>query len=90
MYIIIKSDKAEQFTNKLHKMKEFVCEMIDCLEEAKEHRHGEYEEDEYSHSYARHEGRRDDRFSRREDMLDDDEMYRRDMARGRGRGRGRY
>lgn len=83
MYIIIKSDKAEQLTSKLHKMKEFACEMIDCLEEAKERRHAGHDEDEYSHSYARHEGRR-------EDMFDDDEMYRRDMTRGRGRGRGRY
>lgn len=79
MYLVIRDEKAEHLKEKVHKMKEFACEIMECLEAAKEE--GRRHEDDYRHDYSR----RDEGYDSR--RYDDDDMYGRDMARGRGRGR---
>lgn len=80
MYIIIREDKAEHLKKKVHKLKEFATEIMECLEDAKEEAR---EREMYGRDDAMGGGRYDD------------EDYGRDMARGgsrggRGGGRGRY
>lgn len=83
MYIIIKKDKAEHYSEKLHKIKEAVCEVLEGLEEARERTIDR--EDVYGYEMSRRGIRRE-----HERYEDNDDYYERDMARGRGRGRGRY
>lgn len=89
MYLIIKKDKAEHLSEKLHDIKAVVCEVMEYIDSI---RTKEYDdEDLYRMERTRHDGRMNDR--RREDDYEDrDEYYGRDMARGRGRmsGRSRY
>ena len=88
MYIIIKKHKAESLAEKLHKIKNVVCDVMEELEIAASK---EYEEEDvFRHEHSRHEGRYHE--GRRHE--DDFENYDRDYSRG-GRGgmrasRGRY
>lgn len=89
MYVIIKKDKAERLSEKLHAIKSVVCEVMECLDEA---RTKEYEhEDLYGIDNARHEGR--SYYPQHEmETRGRDSYFEQEMARGRGRGmgRGRY
>ena len=79
MYLVIKREKSEHLKNKVHKLKELACDVLECLEEA-------YSEGRESESRER--SRRDDRYEPRR-SYDDYDDYERDEARGRG-SRGRY
>lgn len=81
MYIIIKRDRAEDFSEKLHKAKKAVCEILEEFEELKERSHHEELMDREYARPVRYRARHED---------DDDYEYEHDMARGRGRGRSRY
>ena len=87
MYILIKDDKAERLEGKLHKVKEFICEVIEEIKEAREHK---VDKEELHHmDMARRSTRHNDYDRDRYDDEDDD--YTLDMARrGCSRGRGRY
>lgn len=72
MMLIIKDRKSKELKSNLYAMKNLICDIMECIEEA----HGEdYEE------YGRHHTRHD------VDMKDRDYDYDREMTRGRGRGR---
>ena len=74
MYLVIKQEKSEHLKNKVHKLKELACDVLECLEEA-------YSEGRESESRER--SRYDERYEprmRREEYDD----YERDEARGRG------
>lgn len=89
MYIIIKKDKAEHLSEKLHKAKELVSEILTCMEEVSERSYAK--EDLFGHEDTRR-GRVSERIRHHFDDEDDEDFYERDMAR-RGRmraGRGRY
>lgn len=79
MYLVIKQEKSEHLKNKVHKLKELACDVLECLEEA-------YSEGRESESRER--SRYDEQYEprMRRDEYDD---YEREYARGRG-GRGRY
>ena len=80
MYIIIRKDKAEHLSEKLHKVKAFACEVLEELELAKEHY---YEMEELrSRERSRHAGYHD---LERERERYEDPYDEREMARGRGR-----
>lgn len=88
MYLIIKKDKAEHLSHKLHEVKAIVAEVMDCIEEAKER---EYEHDGYHRDYARHEGHYAEPYEKHhEHERFEDEIYEHDYARRGRRGRGRY
>lgn len=89
MYLIIKKDKAEHLSEKLHDIKAVVCEVMEYIDSI---RTKEYDgEDLYRMEHTRHEDRRYDRH-KEDDYEDRDRYYERDMARGRGRmsSRSRY
>lgn len=86
MYIIIKKDKAEDFSEKLHRIKQMACDVIEEMERASERSYGSREEA-YHHSYSHHPGY--DPYDREREER---ERFGRDYSRhgGYGRGGGRY
>lgn len=87
MYIILKKDKAEDFSEKLHKVKAMVCDVLEEMEYAAEKEYSH--EEAMRHSYSRHEGRHMEHGRERGRDFDD---FDRDFSRGRSGGysRGRY
>lgn len=87
MYIIIKKNKAEDFSEKLHKVKAMVCDVIEEMEYAasREYSH----EEAMRHNYSHHESRYMKHGRERGRDYDD---YDKDYSRGRGMNysRGRY
>lgn len=80
MYLVIRHDKSEHLKEKVHKMKEIACEIMECIEDAYEETRGRERERErdYGREYRRYE-------DRTEDMREGRENYGREEARGRGR-----
>lgn len=78
MYIVIEKDKSNALKHKVRKLKEFACDVMDCLEEA-------YSESHESESRTR--TRRDSRLEGRRydedyDNYDDDDYSRDNRSRG--------
>lgn len=83
MYIIIKKDKAEHFSDKLRRVKELVCDIMYDIEESSKKDYVSREEA-MRHSYSHH-GSYDPYDREREER----ERYEKDFSRSRPGG-GRY